>query len=204
MPTAERSSGNFTISRSPGPSAFGVESSVGGWFDTNPFPDVAGTRRTTGTGGAYATFDQILWKPRHSRPISAGNAIAAEESEPLPSDVEEFPGGVALTSSVSWADPLANRVDGNLLGGLTWTGAIPGRMIDVLGGGVTVAHFSGSATTRDPAETAIEALYRIRFTQWVSLKPDFQYIVHPGGAGEFDEAVRRDAIVLTLRLEMSF
>ena len=47
------------------------------------------------------------------------------------------------------------------------------------------------------SETAIEAFYKYQLTEFMSVKPDLQYIVNPGGAG-------RDAIVAGVRLEISF
>ena len=47
------------------------------------------------------------------------------------------------------------------------------------------------------SETAIEAFYKYQLTEFMSIKPDLQYIVNPGGDG-------RDAIVAGVRLGMSF
>jgi porin len=90
------------------------------------------------------------------------------------------------------------------MGGFTWTGMFSGRKIDVLGLGITYAHFSGETTTRDADEIAIETFYRIRFTEAFSLKPDLQYIIHPGGSGLTSQPLRRDALVLDLRADIAF
>jgi porin len=123
---------------------------------------------------------------------------------PGEAEEQEYPGGVAMSASLGWADPLANLIDGNALVGFSWTGPIDGRKIDVLGLGATYAHFSRGVATRDDFELAIETFYRIRFTQWISLKPDLQYIIHPTGAGAIDEPIRRNALVVDLRLEVAF
>ena len=47
-------------------------------------------------------------------------------------------------------------------------------------------------------ETAIEVFHAIQVTGWMALKPDFQYIVNPGGMG------LEDAKVVTLRGEIAF
>lgn len=109
-----------------------------------------------------------------------------------------------MSASYGWADPIVNRIDGNALIGLNWTGCLRDRPIDVLGFGSTYAHFSHFAGTRDPYELAIETFYRIRFNQWISLKSDLQYIIHPSGSGRFGESVRQNALVADLRLEMAF
>ena len=74
----------------------------------------------------------------------------------------------------------------------------------MLGVGATLAHFSDDAGRRNPCEVSFETFYRIRFTQSVSLKPDLQYILHPGGSGFENEPIRDDALVMSLRLEIAF
>lgn len=175
--------------------------SLGGWWDTNHFDRLDSAGRQTGTGGVYLTLDQVLWKPFRQLPIPAGPPGASPTERP---EQEEYPGGVAASFSVSWADPTVNRIDANALLGLSWTGAITNRPIDVLGAGATWAHFSSDAGTRDPYELALETFYRIRFTQWVSLKPDLQYIIHPNGSEDVGQTVRNNALVMTLRLEVAF
>lgn len=173
--------------------------SVGGWWDTNPFERIDGDGTRAGTCGVYLTLDQILWKPRHEQPVPAGPGEIASQPEE-----ENYPGGIASSFSISWCDPEVNRIDANALAGLTWTGALPSRPIDVWGAGFTTAHFSEDADTRNACETAFETFYRIRFTKFVSLKPDLQYIVHPSGSGIDGGEVICDALVMTMRLEVSF
>ena len=48
---------------------------------------------------------------------------------------------------------------------------------------------------RDDGETTLEATYRWVLTDWLSLQPDLQYVVHPGG----DPALG-NALVVGLRL----
>ncbi|HXE56294.1 MAG TPA: carbohydrate porin [Tepidisphaeraceae bacterium] len=174
---------------------------VGGWWCTDPLPQLNGRGATDGTGGLYATFDQLLWRPFRQRPVPAGPPGATPSAQP---QEQEYPGGIGTSASISWADPMANPIDANAAALLTWTGMLPARPIDIAGVGTTWAHFSSAQHTRDPYELAFEAFYRIRFTQWISLKPDLQYILHPSGSGRSNEPVRDNALVLTLRLEVAF
>lgn len=174
---------------------------LGGWQSTDHFTRPDGTGSQSGTGGAYFIMDQMLWKPRHEVPTPAGPPAANPNAAP---EEEEYPGGIASCFSVSWADPTVNAIDFNALAGFTWTGVIASRPLDIWGAGPTWAHFSGGAGLRDDYELALEMFYRIRFTQWVSLKPDIQYIIHPDGSGPLTESPRQNALVFTLRLEMSF
>lgn len=172
-----------------------------GWYDSNPFPRLDGNETTVGTYGGYLLFDQLLWKPYRQKPVLAGPPGANPNTK---AEEETYPGGIAMSASLGWADPLANRIDGNALAAVAWTGILPNRPIDELGVGATYAHFSGGAGTRDDFELAIETFYRIRFTQWVSLKPDLQYIIHPSGSGMLSEPDRNNALVGSLRLEIAF
>jgi len=173
---------------------------VGGWYSTDPLTPLNGIGRVSGTGGAYVLFDQLLWKPFRQQPVPAGPPGAIE----FKPEEETYPGGISMSSSVSWADPLVNKIDGNALIAFSWVGSIPGRPIDEWGVGTTYAHFSPGAATREDFELSLETFYRIRFTQYVSLKPDMQYIFHPSGAGTFDQPARHDTLVFDLRLELSF
>ena len=42
---------------------------------------------------------------------------------------------------------------------------------------------------RPDYERVIEVTYCIQLTKWLTIQPDFQYIIHPGGSREFDNAV---------------
>jgi porin len=175
---------------------------AGAWWDTNPFPRLDGNGRADGTGGVYAILDQLVWKPA-GKPaeVSANTAVGQVTAQP---QEEDTPGGIAATCSVNWCDPRVNPIDANALVGLAWTGPLPKRPIDILGVGATWAHFSGDYNTRDPYELTFETFYRIRFTQYVSLKPDLQYVIHPTGSGFHGQQLIPDALVLNVRLEMSF
>ncbi len=174
--------------------------SFGGWWSTDTFVRLDSPSTQDGTGGVYMTYDQIRWKPPHAPAISLGTVSEIPADAPT----ETYTGAIALTSSASWADPTVNRIDGNLLAGLTWTGMIRPRPIDIFGIGATLAHFSDDAATREPYELTIETFYRIRFTQWISLKPDLQYIIHPNGSGNVGSDEINSALAFTLRLEMTF
>ena len=183
--------------RLPGRVAFG------GWHDTNSFELVNGNGRVVGTSGTYALFDQLLWRPLGQGPVAAAPVGADRIVRGMEST---YPGDIALSASLGWADPLVNRIDGNALAGVTWTGIDSARPIDELGFGTTYVHFSRDARELYDYELAIELFYRVRFTPFVSLQPDLQYIIHPSGSGTYllNQFDRHNALAATLRLEMSF
>jgi porin len=70
-------------------------------------------------------------------------------------------------------------------GGLRWQGPIPGRSDDVFGVGFNTVRFSearGAGFTEN-WEFTTEVFYKVHLTGWMSIQPDLQYIVNPGGRG---------------------
>jgi carbohydrate-selective porin OprB len=174
---------------------------LGGWWDTNRFPHLDHTGTHSGTGGAYFVMDQALWQPPGENPVPADLPEVAVTFQP---QQDQVPGGIGSSFSVGWAEPSTNLIDLNAIGGLTATGMIPGRPIDVFCAGASYAHLSGEASLHDHYELAIVALYRFRVSQALSIKPEVDYIIHPFGAGASNQPIREDALLVQLRAEMSF
>jgi porin len=100
-----------------------------------------------------------------------------------------------------------NPIDQNLSGGLVYTGPSAARPEDQLGIAVSWAQFgaryraamdaAGTPSTR--AEFKVEASYRAVLASWLSIQPDLQYIVNPGGRPGL-----RDALVIGMRTQVGF
>jgi porin len=150
---------------------------LGGWKHTGEFADFEGGSRD-GAGGMFAVLDQKLWR----------------ESPQLAGDGQ----GIAMFAQGAVADDRVSSVRRHLATGFTWTGLLPGRDDEVLGIGTSWAQFSGDSGagfTRD-SELALEVFYKLQSRPWMSIKPDLQYVVHPGG-----DALLDNAWVATLRFE---
>jgi porin len=79
--------------------------------------------------------------------------------------------------------------------GLTWKGTFPGRDDDIVGIAFAWANLSHSLRSLDhdiftftgvnqpiqSSEMVLEVTYRAPITPWLTLQPDFQYIIRPGG-----------------------
>lgn len=89
-----------------------------------------------------------------------------------------------------------NRVPYYLGAGFQIQGPLRRRAADMLTGGVAHAQLRGDALD---AETACELSYIIAVHRFVSLQPDLQYIVHPGGRTDVN-----NALVASLRLHLEF
>lgn len=108
--------------------------------------------------------------------------------------------GVYAFAQFGTADEEVNDFRHHIGAGVSWVGPYMADNLDTLGLGVTTVFFSdaaGSPYTQD-SETTIEAYYNYQATPWLSLKPDLQYIIHPGGDATLD-----DALVATLRVTLA-
>jgi porin len=135
-----------------------------------------------GSGGGYLIGDQTVWSPGRGRP-----------------------GALAAFAQLGLGDGRVNQIGGYLGGGLTFTAPFPSRPQDALGVAVAAAR-NGSHYERaqmaagGPAagETTMELTYLVQLGSWLSVQPDVQYVIHPGGTRS-----RHNAMVLGLRVAAS-
>jgi porin len=115
--------------------------------------------------------------------------------------------GLAGWVRLGLAEDRFNAIDRNLSGGLVFTGPSAARPEDQLGIAVSRARFGGpyraamaaAGTPSTRSEFAIEASYRAVLTRSLSVQPDIQYIINPGG-----DPGLRDALVFGLRTQFGF
>jgi len=115
--------------------------------------------------------------------------------------------GLAGWLRLGLADDRFNPIELNLSGGLVYTGPSAARAEDQLGIAVSRAQFgapyraamAAAATPGTRSELTIEVSYRAVVTPWLSVQPDLQYIINPGG-----DSGLRDALVFGLRTQSVF
>jgi len=155
---------------------------VGGWWNgdkvetldrNNPGADEFVERH-----GAYLTLDQEIWM-----------------ENPADEDDEQ---GLGVFAQYGWSPENRSEANNYVGGGLQWIGALPGRDEDILGLGVFQVIFSEEAGLAKDGETAIELYYLYQMAGWMSLKPDLQYILNPGGDG------KPDALAIGVRWQILF
>ncbi len=149
---------------------------VGQWFHTGGFQTYAGGTRQ-GAFGFYGYIDQTLWKFAYP----AGQAASR----------------IGAFMQYAWADDRLTEMDQNISGGLRWRGPLPGRPDDNTGLGATWVHLSPYAQTPQNFELSVEGFYSAALTPWLSVQPDVQYIVNPGGT-------YRNALVATIQMGIQF
>lgn len=160
---------------------------IGGWFDTGSFADqrvgadgmsladpasdhVPRGLRTNWS--AYAVMDQSIWQPDPSGPRQ-----------------------VAVFARIMAAPSDRNAISFSINGGVTFKQPLPGRDNDTLGLGFGVAKISNAAAALGAdmnrlahaglpvrsAEAFVELTYQVQLAPWLSVQPDVQYVVRPGG-----------------------
>lgn len=128
--------------------------------------------------GFYASIDQMLWKE---------------------SDEEGDEQGFGAFGQFGWAPGNRNPVQEYYGAGILYRGLIHGRDKDLIGLGMANILFGAAEREVEGRtyETAIEVFYKHYVNDYMTIQPDFQYIVNPSG-------VYRDAVVPGMRFEVVF
>ena len=188
---------------------------LGLWYHTGNFADLrydkAGrslsdpmgsgmARIHHGNYGLYGVVDQALWN----------NPDAPDQS-------------IGAFARVFWNPADRNSASYQIDGGVNVKGLIDGRPDDVLGLGGSFIGLSGFASGADrdanfysgttapvrDYESEIEVTYQAALTPWLSVQPDFQYVMHPGGTIANPNIATgstpiKDAAILGLRVSAKF
>ncbi len=153
---------------------------VGGTYHSGQFDTFDGGTQT-GAASVYGLLEQKLWHEKFYDKTS-----------------EE---GLYGFLQYGHTDGNVSNITDQFGAGLTWVGPYTKKNPDTIGIGVTAARLTdepGAGFTEN-AETSIETFYNFQATTYLSIKPDLQYIINPGG----DESID-NALVLTVRLTLAF
>lgn len=152
---------------------------LGGWGHTGEFPKFGGGTQS-GMQGFYGYVQQTLW-------------LADENDQSGPGMTAYLMGGVTQQS--------VNPTAWSLSGGLEWQGPIDGRPQDTAGFGFALVRFTDDTTLfPKPYECTLEAFYILQVTPWLSIQPDLQFVIDPGG----NAVAKSDALVGILRFTVNF
>ncbi len=174
-----------------------------------------------GDGGFYAVGEQVLYRPNDPKggnedvATSAAAPIGNAEDSPLGLNGVTPPAGAELRVFGRLGVGQGDRslTDFYVEAGLNYRAPLPGRDQDLLGAGFTYTSLSEAARrlvrdadrldgTRAPApdyEGIFEVTYQANLAPWLSVQPDLQYLVHPGGSPRYG-----NAFVLGVRTVISF
>lgn len=149
-------------------------------YNTGTFARLDGGRQS-GSAGGYVLAEQQIWK---------------WESQ----EKDQFR-GVCVFGGFDWSDENISIFSNHYNFGISLTGPFDFRPKDMVGVGFSSARLSraaGAEFNREH-EQAIETFYRVQVTPWLSVKPDLQYVINPGGQADVS-----DALVATVRVEIVF
>jgi porin len=145
--------------------SYAAKVALGAWYYTARFSDLSDTSQHRGSGGAYLIGDLSVRS-------------------------------VTVFAQLGLGDGRVNQIGGYLGGGLTFTAPIPGRAQDMVGLAVAAArngsHYERADTTAGiptAGETTLEFTYLAPIGSWLSVQPDVQYVIHPGGTRATPNAV---------------
>jgi porin len=103
----------------------------------------------------------------------------------------QFLSGLAVFLNVTFSDHRTSTIEDQIATGLWWKGFISSMPDDVLGIGVARTHVNplvARSESLDPArpsiqhsEYAAEIYYSLHPFNWLEMRPNFQFIHHPGG-----------------------
>lgn len=165
---------------------------AGLWYDNSEMTQFGSAESKRGGFGLYGLFDQVL----------------------VPFADRQTNRGLGIFGSVMFApDPSVDQMPFFFTAGIAARGMFPSRPVDSCGLGVVYGEFSSDlqnaqkqAQVQSPStsvqnhELALELTYRFSLhNNSMFFQPDLQYIVDPGGAGQYGNAV-----VLGCRLGINF
>lgn len=168
--------------------------------------------RTKAAVGAWrytAKFENLLATQRAGEPVEQRGNVGAYlfVERKLTREATDSAQGLSGWVRLGFADDRFNPIGHYLGGGLVYSGPFAGRDEDQVGIGVAraalarrfrrVAELAGEGVA--DAETNIELTYRMPIAPWLTLQPDVQYVIDPGGIRG-----RRDAVVIGVRTEIGF
>lgn len=155
---------------------------LGGWYDNSVYSEFLGAGSKRGNWGVYGLFDQLLI-PLGTREESRGIGITGSALFSPQQSVSRMP--YFFTAAVCARGIFTERPDD--VAGIGW---IYGGFSDDLQDAQRAAQLLSPAAGVQTFESVIEATYRIYLPgNSTFVQPDLQYIIRPGGTGQFGNAV---------------
>jgi len=160
---------------------------LGGWYDTSGGDDLA---RDVHHLPRALTLDA----PLH-RSGRYGLYVMAQQQLTGTADGAHTTSGLTVALRFSQADTKTAAIDSQLTLALTYMGALPSRPADVIGFAIGRTHanprafdFSAIPASLQPgSEYAGELYYGFDVLGWLTLRPNLQYVIHPGGLRQLSD-----------------
>ena len=176
---------------------------AGGWFHTAEFAEANNDAFARGNSGCYFIIDQMLYRnpmktTEHSANADGDGKSALNNTNTTGTTEEKSDQGLGWFGRIAYEPQDRNFIDFYFDTGLTYKGLIPTRDGDTLGVALAYAHLSSGVQETEVdespvslvgAEMALELSYQAQLTKWLSIQPDLQVIINPGGNNELNNAI---------------
>lgn len=168
---------------------------AGMWIQTGALADTLADHTTSGNYGGYFILDQMLHREAE---VPDGKSAAASE----PDDQ-----GLGIFGRVAIAPQDRNFLNFYFDVGLSYKGLVPTRDDDTVGIAFAYAQLGNAqrnalaaeGSIGASAEMVLEFTYQAQITPWLSVQPDVQFVIQPGGTRDFG-----NALVIGGRVTISF
>jgi porin len=150
----------------------------GGYYDSNRFPifsDPSLKRR--GNWGLYLLVDQVVYRegaPGSGQGLALAGALVAAPEQSI------------------------NTIPFFVAAGAVYRGLLPGRDKDALAFAAYYGAFSRDLRGQN-SETVLELTYTLALTPWLTVQPDIQYVINPGGRSSV-----KNALVVGAQISITF
>jgi porin len=175
----------------------------GAWFHTAKFAEPHSDSSVRGNCGFYFILDQMLYREAAkmaettvAERQSGKSTLSKSDGASLPPAEQKSEQGLGCFGRIAFEPQDRNFIGFYFDTGLTYKGLIPTRDDDTLG--VAFAYAKLSSGAKDAAiaegsvgvgsEMVLETSYQAQITKWLSIQPDVQFIINPGGTQDLDNA----------------
>jgi porin len=177
---------------------------IGVWYDSSNQPDVF----QAANNGPRVLIPGVSARMRSSE--SGGYVMLRQQVTTVRGDASR---GLSLFANFVQADRNTATIDQLITLGLFYSGPFDARTQDDLGFAVGRTHVNSRVADGEALENAaglgpvlvqgseypVELYYSINATRWMTLRPNIQYIYHPGGTSQ-----NTDVVVLGLKATVKF
>ena len=176
---------------------------IGAWFHTAKFAEPNESGFVRGNYGCYFSLDQMLYRKLANMPGHLATDHKDDKIALSGADGDSVTAGQKSDQGLGWFGRIAFQPqDRNFIGfyfdtGLNYKGLVFSRNADTLGVAFAYAQLSSGAQQAEinegsvgvGAEMALEVTYQAQITKWLSIQPDLQVIINPGGSQDLNNAL---------------
>jgi porin len=178
----------------------------GVWFQSGQSADALASTTDSGNAGFYLILDQMLYR-EPCQPSVAGLTKDGKQQVTGKDSAKKSDQGLACFGRIGFTPADRNFINLYFDTGLSYKGLLPGRDDDTLGLAFGYAQLSNGArhsladegSNPIGAEMVIEFTYQTCVAKWLTVQPDLQYIINPGGATNLN-----NALVIGARASITF